>query len=505
MDGRAVIPSDIQQHLGPFLGRQRWFAGSPEDADGARVVDHEWLADDEPRLLWLLVEAGGSPYQLPVGLRGLGGEEEVPEHSVLGVVADPAGGRDLVAFDALADPDCAARLLASFAAVEVTRSRAVGAEQSNSSVVFDDRVIMKLFRRPLEGPNPEVEMALALDEVGFNHVPAPLGHWRRDGRDLAIAQEFLAGGVEGWALALTSLRDLLAGDSLSAAMPPGDEPWAAAFPRNVDAAEQAALAGADFSPEAARLGEVTARMHVALAQAFGSSPGDSAAWAARTMELVDHLATRYGSGEAAARAARAARGSLDFPALQRGVGEVIAASSAGLAAGAAIRVHGDYHLGQVMRSEVGWFVLDFEGEPARSLEERRTPTSPLKDVAGMLRSFHYAAAAAVAERREEAARGAELAAAWEARNRGAFLRSYLGYDGLSGLLPPAEHLWELLRHFEIEKAIYELGYELAWRPEWAWVPLQAISRILSAPKGAGAESLGDQDVLFDVQEEEPPW
>ncbi len=510
MVGRLVIPQGLQEQLGAFLGRQRWFAGTPEDAGAVRILDHQWLQRQDPQLLWLLVEAGGSPYQVPIGLRQApvgAGSPEVSDRSILGPVTSDAnesqGPVEMIAYDALGDAQCSLALLKEFCSEEVSRARPVGAEQSNSSVVFDDRIIMKLFRRPLQGANPEVEMSLALDEVGFNHLPAPLGHWRRDGRDLAIAHEYLAGGVEGWAIALTSLRDLLAGDAPTS-LPGAEPPWAGAQDEVADAARRAALAGADFASEAARLGEVTARMHVALAEAFPVEPGDSIQWAARTEEFMSHLAARYCSGEAAARAAEATRGILEISSLQGRLGELLAASRRGIPAGSAIRTHGDYHLGQVMRSEVGWFVLDFEGEPGRSLEERRALTSPLKDVTGMLRSFHYAAASAAAERQAGGGATSELAAAWETRNRVAFLRSYLGHDGIADLLPPPESFWEVLRHFEVEKACYELGYELAWRPDWAWVPTEAILRILATPLEAQPEFSPDTPAQED-QEEELPW
>jgi maltokinase len=139
-------------------------------------------------------------------------------------------------------------------------------------------------------------------------------------------------------------------------------------------------------------------------------------------------------------------------------------------------VHGDYHLGQVLRTDAGWYVLDFEGEPARPLEERRRPTSALKDVAGMLRSFHYASAVARTER--DAEELDELAAAWEERNREAFLRGYLRAAGPGGVLPPdPDCVGAVMAAFELEKAVYELGYERAYRPDWEAIPLAALRRL----------------------------
>ena len=148
---------------------------------------------------------------------------------------------------------------------------------------------------------------------------------------------------------------------------------------------------------------------------------------------------------------------------------------------AAIRVHGDYHLGQVLRTDAGWFVLDFEGEPARPLEERRQPSSPLKDVAGMLRSFDYAAAVALRERPEEArAAHQQQALAWEERNRQAFLKGYFATDGVAELLPgDTGDVLAALTAWVLDKAVYELGYEIAHRPDWAVIPEAAITRLVS--------------------------
>jgi maltokinase len=149
--------------------------------------------------------------------------------------------------------------------------------------------------------------------------------------------------------------------------------------------------------------------------------------------------------------------------------------------GKAIRVHGDYHLGQTMRTDEGWFVLDFEGEPARPVEERRRPSSPLKDVTGMLRSFDYAGRSGLSEWSEVEAPALEaLALAWADRNRRAFLRGYLGTAGIETLLPSDQEAFEIvLSAFELDKAIYELGYEQAYRPTWVDIPRHAIRRLVS--------------------------
>jgi maltokinase len=427
-------------YLGGFLERQRWFARS-EDRGAAEIVESESLRSEPPGLILLVVSAGGATYQLLVGVRE---EQEAigllrgQEHAILGPV-EQEGGRYL-AYAAEADPELALWLLGmvSDGRQQAARVRSIGAEQSNTSMVYDDRLIMKLFRRLQAGPNPDVEVTLALDEVGFNHVAAPVAVWRRDPWDLALVQEFLAGGSEGLALALTSLRDLYASD-------PDVTPEAA---------------GGDFGDEARRLGEMTAKLHLALAEAFGRHPAHVDEWG-RSIERQLEAVPRSDA--------------VAGPGVQAILDDLRKIADPGVA----IRVHGDYHLGQVMRGEVGWYVLDFEGEPARPLAERRELRSPLRDVAGMLRSFQYATALAAEERGPAGqADVAEQAVAWEQRNRRAYLDGYRSWSHIDELVPGDEVGFEtVLTAFELEKAAYELCYELAYRPAWAHIPREALERL----------------------------
>ena len=198
-------------------------------------------------------------------------------------------------------------------------------------------------------------MTEALARTGFGHIALPLVRWQRDGHDLAFGQQYLAGGTDGWALALTSLRDFYGAAS-------GDNPTSPA------------MSGGDFAAEGSRLGQMTADMHLAMAEAFGTPTTSFAehwpAFIASIKERVQRLGPEM-AGSAEPLLTRLAQ--VRDP-------------------GPAVRAHGDYHLGQVMRSDNGWYVLDFEGEPNRPLEERQRPTSVLKDVAGMLRSLQYASA-----------------------------------------------------------------------------------------------------------------
>jgi maltokinase len=434
--------------LRAYLGRQRWFAGSEPPAS-VSVVHAATERAGWPSLVRMLVEADGATYQVVVGLRSIADQPDFlrgHDDAVLGEVDTDDGAA--LAYDAIFDPELALGMLHDlFPDAGAERARVMTVEQSNSSVVYDDRLILKLFRRVQDGPNPEVEVTEALAAAGFPWVAAPMATLTHDSSHLAIVQPFLAGGVDGWALALTSLRDLFGVHDtqsmpiITEATPPPDR-------------TDPGAAGGDFAAEARRLGETTAGMHVAMASAFGRSPGDSGAWA----------------DDIAGQVARASHPDFDA----ESAGRIVEALRA-VDAGPAIRVHGDYHLGQVMRTDAGWYILDFEGEPARPLAERRRPSSPLRDVAGMLRSFHYASEVALLERDSEFD---HVAAAWEARNRQAFLDGYLPEATKGGVLPHGEAAVDaVLAAFELEKAVYELGYEQAFRPQWESIPLAALRRL----------------------------
>lgn len=430
----AVLPL-----VGPYIARQRW--ARHDNAEGPVGIERaDLLFEGPPMALWLVVRSGSDLYQLVIGLRSAETSLDLGERDILGRVE--VSGSSYVAYDGLADAEIVKPLARSMgvSGIEDAIVRPVGAEQSNSSVVLGQKVILKVFRRLQSGTNPDVEVSTGLDQVGFNHLASPLGVWSRDGFDLAVAQEFLAGGSEGWALALTSLRDLYASDE-----------------------EDPAAAGGDFGAEARRIGEMTARMHIALAEAFGLHPPALEDWAGALSARADRLGIEAGRR----RQVEELAGRL------RSLGGLIPS----------IRVHGDYHLGQVMRADAGWFVLDFEGEPARPIEERRLPWPAAKDVAGMLRSFDYAAAVALAERAESEgdllrARGRS----WEQRSRAAFLEGYGAVEGVARVLPagasgPAAGQ-DLLDFFELDKALYELEYERAHRPDWERIPQSAIERLL---------------------------
>ena len=440
------FPPELTDLLPDYLAAQRWYAGtSSVSADDLHVTlaRRLWNGGTGHELWHLVVEAAGEHYQLVLGMRPAGEPADFlhgHESSVLGAASG------VFAYDAAWDSDMSKTLLevVSEGRETATFARPMAAEQSNTSIVFDDRLILKLFRRLRPGRNPEIEVATALAEAGFANVAAPLLEWRDGGYDLAFGQEFLAGGTEGWAMALTSLRDFYGS-------PETDRPEDA---------------GGDFGAEAERLGLVTAEMHLALHRVFGAAASEmvGAEWS----KLIEGLGPRL---------ARAGQ-HLDRDLLDA-AGPLLDRLRKVTDPGPASRVHGDFHLGQVMRTDLGWFVLDFEGEPAKSVEERTAPASVLKDVAGMLRSFHYASRLALMERAvPEWAEMVSSAHAWEAHNRQAFLEGYRRHEEVSTLLPDPSVTVAVLSAYELDKCLYELEYELSHRPEWVAIPLDGLERLV---------------------------
>jgi maltokinase len=449
-----------EQALADFVVRQRWFGAKSREVVHAGVLAALVVRRDAPMLVIALVEVRFQPgthdvYQMPLGLRPAsdGWAEQV--------VAEADGW---TVYDALSDPELATELArrigaggrvqeaeaeVEFCPLEAGPSpdglhavRPMGAEQSNTSVVFDERLVLKAYRRIEAGINPELELLRFLTERGFPNIASLSGWYAHYGRlmdaTLGTLQAFVPGERNGWDLALESL---------------------------------AGGGGEGFFGRLGRLGEVTGGMHATLASdatdpAFAPEEpsGETLGILAATIEEeIDAVFANLPSEPAVEPIAGRSEEVRDHLRALAGIG----------GPGRIIRHHGDYHLGQALWTGDDWVILDFEGEPARSLPERRRKRSPLRDVAGMLRSFAYAASVAGVEGEADGTAG------WEEQAREEFLAGYLPAAEPARILPPGrDSLEKLLALFELEKAVYELRYELDHRPDWVWVPVAGIVRLL---------------------------
>lgn len=452
----AVSPADASALIGSlapllhdWLPRQRWFAGKGRQVTGfvpVTVTELQPMTPDDPGLLHLLVRVeqggagaaatGGDCYQLLLGVR-----DALPPHLAsarLGRVAHgPLTGRTV--YEGLHDPRLAQLLLERLRSPGVLgplrfdRARPIpaalsgkllDAEQSNSSLVYGDAYILKILRRVFPGPHPDLELPLALAAENCDRVPAPVAWFEADDPTgsgetltLGVLQQYLRGSRDGWQLALSALD-----------------------------------AGQEFTSEARSLGRATAEVHLALASALPTVTLGRR----QTEQLAEGMTARLDT------AAQAVPALLPYAPGLRAAFDALAGLDETRRGRPAQRVHGDLHLGQALRTPDGrWSVIDFEGEPAIPLAERRRPQPPVRDVAGMLRSFDYAA------RSHEPWR-----ADWATRCRAAYCE---GYAQASGTDPRAEP--ELLRAYETDKAIYEVLYEARHRPAWLPVPMAAIRRL----------------------------
>lgn len=390
------------------------------------IVDVEVIRPGRPGILDVVAEMGGRLGHAVLAivcptdrLHPLGALEE----PTLGTVEDAEGMGVVV--DALRDAYAIRLLLEAVEGGSADRGlrdhRTVSVVRDDADAIVlavDRRVTVTVFHWLARGPHPGMALLAGLDEAGFNHLAAPVAFWRRAGRDLGVVQELLAGASSGWALAMSSLRDLIASGG---------------FPE---------VAGGDFAAEAFALGTMTARMHVALDRAFGRRAGDVVSWA-------DAVARGLGAAGPKGRS-----GAQLIEALQR----------SGLHP-PAIRTHGDFHLARTARTDHGWVLADtMPGGTAEGSEEP-IYRSPLADVADFTRSLHHAAAVATAERGPVPAPAppGDLAAAWEARNRKAFVAAYLATPGIGGLVPADRRVVrQLLGLFELEHAA-----RYRWSPQGA--------------------------------------
>jgi maltokinase len=428
-----IDESELIEHV----KHQRWYGAKSRDVAHAQVVDSVALRTADPQYALALAE-----------LRYDTGAHDIyqllfPEEETFGVarelVSAMRSGLTLQGDEGIVE----FRPVQGFAGLgrELIDARDVGAEQSNTSVVFDDELILKVFRRLEPGINPELEVLRFLTEHDFPNIAALGGWYSYSGGPLAatlgILQEYVRGGLDGWELALDELAEdpeRFLGRLHRLGEVTGEM-------HRVLASDQSDPAFCPETPSVEALGLLTATVDEEIERVFLALPDDD--------ENVSPIA---GRGEE--------------------VRDLLRQMTHAGAAGQFIRTHGDYHLGQTMWAGDDWVILDFEGEPARSLAERRRKRSALRDVAGMLRSFAYAASAV------SLLRGTDPPENWEEQARARFLEGYV--DTVDPSLLPAGHaaIERLLSVFELEKAVYELQYELDNRPEWVGIPVRGIQRLL---------------------------
>jgi maltose alpha-D-glucosyltransferase/alpha-amylase len=479
-----LLPEIAARALAPYIASQRWYGDKARQIRSIALTVGSVVPDEDALLALQIIEISfadgvAAEYFVPLVVS----TDENAERSAIAEIAALDGPWFVV--DAVPTPRFQRWLLESLArqradasgmlrwsatsvaaealpAARHAQSRVSAAEQSNSSIVYGRSIILKVFRRLSPGINPEVELGRFLTtRTSFRHMPLLLGEWTyhsagAEPRSLAVAQSFVANVGDGWSHLLQTLRT-------------------------------PATATAE---DARRLGELTAQLHLALESARGDpdlapepiQPEDIAAWTAGLIASIDSTARAL-----SAVASRETGDTRDLIDAFLNLTPQLSAQASGferLIGRAKIRVHGDYHLGQTLRTTGGDFViLDFEGEPQRSIVERRAKTSPLKDVAGMLRSFSYARGAAERQFGDVGLpSGVDRTPliAWERSARRAFLDSYIAASrrGGAGYLPPSDdEVRQALAAWELDKALYEVRYELNNRPDWLALPLAATLKL----------------------------
>lgn len=453
LEDETVI-ARLESTLPAFLLGQRWFTGRVEPIQSVRVEHVVPVIDDGSIVVLLIAVTAGATkttrYQLPLQADGAG------------VLSDPLLGEAASRFrDVLLGGERWGADGVRYAGSQVVMGRGcegaprpLGVEQSNSSIAFGDRCILKLFRVVQDGVNPDVQLTTWLSGSGaFPHVAPVIATARLQtddfDADAAVLQEFIANDGDGWQWAIARAREAFANAA------------------DVDGVAGYLHSEAETLAQAGELGRLTAEMHAALARAEGSGMRPEPAgvddwrrWQAdlRTEARTTAAILESSHGARAARIARLAQSAIPAAPIDLGL---------------KTRIHGDLHLGQLLHTERGWFVLDFEGEPTRPLAERIALQHPLVDVAGMVRSWDYAA--------RTAGEGHSGEAVWADAVSRAYLDAYWQTADATprAFLPVDARLREwLLDLFLLRKALYEVRYELGSRPDWVATPLAAVEAML---------------------------
>ncbi len=503
-----------------FLVAQRWFGGKARQILGVEIADAIPVSSDETQAIVLVVtvkylEGADETYSIPFVPVAQTGSEPYASTTLKVEMGD---GSMLVFEDAFSRPQFLAELhniikqegemqgengrlrgtrtaafTELFPASDAAEPKPLTGEQSNSSAIYGDRLILKFFRRFDHGENPDLEIGRFLTErVRFPHVPRIAGYIEYELKSgmpatQAILQEFVANQGDAWRYALKTLNAFYECC--------GDTNQQSELDVSEELPECAGEPMGRLLGEMGLLGKRTAELHLAL-----SSERDDPAFAPErfTMEFQNSLETSF--VELTTRTFGLLRARMaNVPAEYKDKSAEIAAREQDIvrrfrtALSAPIeamraRIHGDYHLGQVLYTGSDFVIIDFEGEPARPLAERRIKQSPLQDVAGMLRSFHYAAFAPLLApstgnsiSRSQIANIGSWAEAWSRCAANRFLGQYYESSGAAPFLPAGSQARaKLLEVYLLAKAVYELGYELNNRPAWVGIPLEGISRLLSS-------------------------
>ncbi len=483
----------LQSMLPAYLAKQRWFGGKSRTIKTASIssttpIDDAVLAHIEVTY----DDASTDLYQLPLAIATQEDRTTLRKGQPQAVLGEIEGN---TLFDAACNVRFQSALLQSIltttSSTDLTASHSTvldavtlsevpshigSAEQSNTSILYGDVAILKLFRHLRNGENPDVEMTRFLtDTAHFTHIPAYLGDLHRtdDQTTIAFLQAFAPNVGDGWSWTLAELSRFY---NLVKEQPSSESP----------------AAGSDIASgyleAATRIGQLTAELHLAL-----DTPTDNPAFhvqpttgqdLAEDRERIEQQATAaLNTLEAALKSSPDTfsphTSELANELLQK-KDQLLAKLSALIGEpstfGSRIRIHGDYHLGQLLRTADDFLIVDFEGEPARSLEDRRRKQSPLRDVAGMVRSFSYAAQSALTTYKKSHADTVpsldSCAVAWQSATSGAFVNAYEKTIASNpGLLPQQPQMQTMLDALLLEKALYELLYELNNRPAWLHIPL----------------------------------